>query len=97
MSNFQNVYIVHHFGNSTQSPMIGLKGLTDPEAALSNFRLERGDDPTPPAPVLAKVTHSRYAISEGAICGISAAGGFVFGAVLTVIISACLARRANKY
>ena len=77
--------------------MIGLKGLTDPEVALTNFRLERGEDPTPSVPVLAKVTHQRYAISEGAICGVAAAGGFVFGAVLTVIISACVARRANRY
>ncbi|GJE90866.1 A1 family peptidase [Phanerochaete sordida] len=93
----RNVYIVHHLGNSTQHPMVGLNGLTDPQTSLANFRLARGNDPTPPAPVLGKVTHHRYAISEGAICGISAAGGFVFGGVLTVVISACVARRAAKY
>lgn len=93
----RNVYLVHHVGNSTQPPSVGIKGLTDPQTALTNFRLARGDDPTPPVPVLAKVTHRRYAISEWAINGIALAGGFVVGSVLTVVISACVARRTNKY
>ncbi|EKM55526.1 uncharacterized protein PHACADRAFT_256215 [Phanerochaete carnosa HHB-10118-sp] len=93
----RNVYVVHHVGNSTQPPSIGLKGLTDPEASLINFRLERGNDPTAPVPVLGTVAHGGHAISEGAICGVAAAGGFVFGAVLTVAISACVAKGTSKY
>ena len=77
--------------------MIGLKGLTDPQSALQNFRIERGDDPTPPVPVLTAARQHPSGISGGAICGIATAGGFVFGVVLTVAITACVARRAAKY
>lgn len=97
MGPFKNVYIVHHVGNSTQLPMIGLLGLTDPKTALQNFRAERGNDVTSPVPVLSAVGHRSSRISGGAICGIAAGGGVIFGAVLTVVISACLSKRAHKY
>ena len=77
--------------------MVGLKGLTDPDAALQNFRSERGDDPTPAVPVLHKVSRRASGISGGAICGIAAGGGFVFGLVLMLVLSACLSRRASRY
>ena len=77
--------------------MIGLLGLTDPHDALQNFRAERGDDPTPPVPVLATAKQHPGGITGGAICGIAAAGGVVFGVVLTVAITACVARRAARY
>lgn len=88
---------MHHVGNSSQPPMIGLLGLTDPVSALQNFRIERGDDSTPPAPVLSTVGHRSDGISGGAVCGIAAGAGVVFGAVLTVAFSACLSRRTHKY
>ena len=77
--------------------MVGLLGLTDPASALQNFQVERGEDPTPPVPVLSTVTRHASGISGGAICGIAAAGGFVIGVVLLVAFSACLSRRKSKY
>jgi hypothetical protein len=77
--------------------MVGLLSLTEAESALQNFRAERGDDRTPPVPVLSKVTRHSLGTSGGVICGIAACGGFVFGAALMITFSTCLSRRERKY
>lgn len=40
----RNVYVVHKAGDSSSPPMIGLYNLTDPEAAMKEFRADRGPD-----------------------------------------------------
>ena len=93
----QNVYIVHHAATSTQSPMIGLMGLTDASSSIQNFRVERGNDPNGPVPVLTNITPRAQGLSAVAICGIAAAAGFVFGILLTAIMSLFLGSKTNKY
>lgn len=77
--------------------MMGLLGLTDPDASLQNFRATRGNDPTGPVPVLSSAVHRSQGLSAAAIYGISAAAGFVFGALLTVIVSLGIEKRYSKY
>ncbi|EMD38491.1 hypothetical protein CERSUDRAFT_94025 [Gelatoporia subvermispora B] len=81
----RNVYALHHAAASGQPPRIGLLGLTDPDASLAAFRQQRGDDPNPPAKVLTNARQSQD-LGGGGICGIAAAGGFVFGAILTLLL-----------
>lgn len=91
------MYIVHHAATGSQPPKVGLLGLTDPEGSMKDFRLIRGADPIGPAAVLTKATRHGPALSAVAIYSISGASGFVFGAVLTVIIYLCIGRKVDKY
>lgn len=77
--------------------MIGLLGLTDPNASLTSFHATRGDDPTAPVPIQADTTHASHGLSGAAICGISAASGVVFGVLLMVLLKLCIERRPKKY
>ncbi|OCH95493.1 acid protease [Obba rivulosa] len=81
----RNVYALHHVAANGQPPRIGLLGLTDPDASLAAFRQQRGNDPTPPAQILTNA-HQSNSLGGGDICGIAAAGGFAFGAVMTLLL-----------
>ena len=93
----QNVYIVHQAATKSKPPKVGLLGLTDPDTSMQNFRAARGDDPTGPVPVLTTGVHHSQELSAGAIYGISAAAGFVLGALLTILISLCYYKRYSKW
>ncbi|KAI0079979.1 acid protease [Panus rudis PR-1116 ss-1] len=83
----RNVYVIHQAATADRPPTIGLLSTTDGETSLAKFRQERGDDPTPPVPVLSSAPLRRSsALSGGAACGIAAACGVVFGSVLMLIL-----------
>ena len=77
--------------------MVGLMGLTDPKASMQNFRAIRGDDPTGPVSVLTTTTQRQPNLSAVAVYTISGASGFVFGALLTVVLYLCLTKRSQKF
>ncbi|EIW60502.1 acid protease [Trametes versicolor FP-101664 SS1] len=81
----RNVYVTHHAANDTQPPKIGLRGLTDPAAALAAFIADRGADSGSPAQVLSQADHTN-SLTGGGICGIATASGFVAGAVILVLV-----------
>ncbi|KAI0807141.1 acid protease [Fomes fomentarius] len=81
----RNVYVTHHAATDGQPPVIGLRGLTDPEAALAAFIDHRGTDTSPPAHVLPYPTDNN-ALTGGDICGIVTAGGFVAGVILVALV-----------
>ncbi|KAI0637087.1 acid protease [Trametes polyzona] len=91
----RNVYVTHHAANDTQPPMIGLRGLTDPAAALAAFIDDRGADSGPPANVRSRADHTG-SLTGGDICGIATASGFVAGAVILVLVFAFTGHR-KKY
>ncbi|KAJ3483340.1 hypothetical protein NLI96_g6392 [Meripilus lineatus] len=82
----RNVYTIHHAATSNQPPKIGLLGMTDPVSALAQYRLERGEDPTPSVAVIATPNSQHSGLNAAAVCGISGASGFVFGFVVSVAL-----------
>ena len=85
------MYVTHHAETDSKPPAIGLRGLTDPAAALEAFVNDRGADTSPPANVTSHAPQSNT-LSGGDICGIAAAGGFVAGVVLVVLLCTFLRR-----
>ncbi|KAI0781057.1 acid protease [Trametes elegans] len=81
----RNVYVTHHAATDARPPTIGLRGLTDPPAALAAFIDDRGADPGPLAQVRAHAPHTN-ALTSADICGIATASGFVAGAVILLLI-----------
>ncbi len=77
--------MTHHAATDAQPPVIGLRGLTDPEAALAAFIDDRGTDTSPLAHVLPYPT-ANNSLTGGGICGIVTAGGFVAGVILVVLV-----------
>lgn len=58
--------------------------MTDPVQSLLQFRADRGYDPTPSVQVLADARQP-YRFTSADVCGVSVVGGFVVGAVITLI------------
>ncbi|KAH9951305.1 acid protease [Amylocystis lapponica] len=92
----RNVYVTHHAATSDQPPTIGLRGLTDADSSMAQFRLNRGEDTTPPADVLSK-PHEGHAITSADICGIAVAGGFVVGILLPFLACIIRPRRGKRH
>ncbi|RPD79952.1 acid protease [Lentinus tigrinus ALCF2SS1-7] len=94
----RNVYVTHHAAIDSKPPAIGLRGLTDPAAALAAFVNDRGADTSPPANVSSHAPQSNT-LSGGDICGIATAGGFVAGVMLAVLfytfLKLCRRRRRH--
>ena len=91
----QNVYVTHHVGTDSQTPAIGLLGITDPSAALAAFIRERGLDPLPQTYVRSNPPGSG-SLTGAEICGIATASGFVGGILVIVLVFTCIAFR-RKY
>ncbi|CAL1704341.1 unnamed protein product [Somion occarium] len=91
----RNVYAIHHMAVDGQSPKIGLLGMTDANSSMALFRAERGDDDAPPVPVLSAVDHHPPVLGTGAILGLTAVAGFVFGALITCLLHCCFGRKAR--
>ncbi|KAI0646935.1 acid protease [Trametes meyenii] len=91
----RNAYVTHHAATDSQPPRIGLRGLTDPTAALAAFINDRGADPNGPAQVRAHADRSN-SLTGGDVCGIATAVGFVAGAVVLVLVFTFTGRR-RKY
>ncbi|KAH9934816.1 aspartic peptidase domain-containing protein, partial [Fomitopsis serialis] len=88
-----NVYAAHHAATDSSPPKIGLLGLTDPTAALAQFRAVRGDDSTAPAEVHSRAPRS---FTGADVCGIAVVCGFVFGVILSHLLHIWLAPRGRK-
>lgn len=93
----QNVYAAHYAATDSSPPRIGLLGLTDPTAALAQFRAVRGDDSTAPAEVRSRAPRS---LTGADVCGIAVVCGFVFGVILSLLLHIWLephGRKRGKY
>ncbi|KAL4250414.1 peptidase A1 family protein [Abortiporus biennis] len=92
----RNVYVIHHAGTSSGPPSVGLLGMTDATKALEDFRVLRGNDPTPPSHVITHPGFHMPALTAPTVCGISGVSGLLFGAIVTGVVFACQSGLAKR-
>ncbi|KAH9842834.1 aspartic peptidase domain-containing protein [Rhodofomes roseus] len=90
----RNVYAVHHAATNASSHRIGLLGMTDPTAALAQFRAVRGDDTTAPGQVHSRAPRSTQ-LTGADVCGVAVVCGFVFGVILALLLHIWLEPRSR--
>ncbi|EPT05963.1 hypothetical protein FOMPIDRAFT_1026836 [Fomitopsis schrenkii] len=91
----RNVYAAHYAAVNASPPRVGLLGVTDPTAALTQFRAARGEDSTAPGSVHSHAPRSSQLTGADA-CGIAVGCGFAFGVILSLLLHMWLAPRGRK-
>ncbi|THH33866.1 hypothetical protein EUX98_g214 [Antrodiella citrinella] len=69
----RNVYAIHQVAIGDHPPQVGLLNMTDPAAALAQFTLDRGHDPTSPVPILSSAPSRPQDLGTASVWGISVA------------------------
>ncbi|KAG6817096.1 hypothetical protein H0H87_012864 [Tephrocybe sp. NHM501043] len=88
----RNVYVIHHLGNSTHEPFIGLLSMTNETDSLSNFRKLRGSEQPHGGSHWMRQDITLESRSTILVYTISSVCGFITGAVITISIR----RRYNQ-
>ncbi|KAI0736950.1 aspartic peptidase domain-containing protein [Fomitopsis betulina] len=91
----RNVYAAHYAAVGVSPPKVGLLGVTDPAAALTQFRAVRGEDSSAPASVHSRAPRSSQ-LTGADVCGIAVGCGFAFGVILSLLLHMWLAPRGRK-
>ncbi|ESK92886.1 pepsinogen a2 precursor [Moniliophthora roreri MCA 2997] len=87
----RNVYSIHHGGNSTHPPFIGLLGTMNQSAALTDFRTSRGPDlesGSSSMPHIHGTLERRASLAAPMLYSLVTASGFVIGAASTTLFRA---------
>ncbi|KAK7049271.1 hypothetical protein VNI00_005872 [Paramarasmius palmivorus] len=98
----RNVYSIHHGGNLTHPPFIGLMSTVNQSSALADFRASRGPDlGSDSQPTLRPHIHGAVekgpSLAAPTLYSLAAACGFVAGAAVTTLFRARRVFRLGKY